>query len=72
MINIFNSHIDVSKYVLVQYFLSSKTSLRDAAWNLAIGQSVGNPSVRNEWETEELFENHSCKKQYLIKRRKKP
>ena len=60
MINIFNSHIDVSKYVLVQYFLSSKTSLRDAAWNLAIGQSVGNPSVRNEWETEELFENHSC------------
>jgi len=60
MINIFNSHIDVSKYVLVQYFLSSKTSLRDAAWNLAIGQSVGNPNVRNEWETDELFENHSC------------
>jgi len=60
MINIFNSHIDVSKYVLVEYFLSSKTSLRDAAWNLAIGQSVGNPNVRNEWETEELFENHSC------------
>jgi ribulose-bisphosphate carboxylase large chain len=60
MINIFNSRIDVSKYILVEYFLSSKTSLRDAAWNLAIGQSVGNPSVRNEWETEELFENHSC------------
>jgi len=60
MINIFNSRIDVSKYVLVEYFLSSKTSLRDAAWNLAIGQSVGNPNVRNEWETEELFENHSC------------
>lgn len=60
MINIFNSQIDISKYILVEYFLSSKTSLRDAAWNLAIGQSVGNPNVRNEWETEELFENHSC------------
>ncbi len=27
---------------------------------MAIGQSVGNPNVRNAWETDELFENHSC------------
>ena len=40
--------------------MSSSANLRDAAWNLAIGQSVGNPSVRNEWETDDLFENHSC------------
>jgi ribulose-bisphosphate carboxylase large chain len=60
MINIFNTSIDISKYILVEYFLSSQTSLRDAAWNLAIGQSVGNPNVRNEWETDELFLNHSC------------
>ena len=25
-----------------------------------VGQSVGNPNVRNEWETDELFEKHSC------------
>jgi ribulose-bisphosphate carboxylase large chain len=40
--------------------MTSGTNLKDAAWNLAIGQSVGNPSVRNEWETDEIFEKHSC------------
>ena len=57
---IFKDKIDFEKYILVDYYLSSQTSLRDAAWNLAIGQSVGNPNVRSQWETEELFENHSC------------
>jgi len=52
--------IDNDKYYIATYRMSSSTSLKDAAWNLAIGQSVGNPNVRNEWETEELFENHSC------------
>jgi len=57
---IYRTEVDTSKYVIVKYYLKSKTSLRDAAWNLAIGQSVGNPNIRNEWETDELFENHSC------------
>ena len=35
-------------------------NLRDAAWALAIGQSVGNPKVRNRWESDELFELSSC------------
>ena len=48
------------EYLVATYFLSSKTNLRDAAWALAIGQSVGNPNVRNDWETDELFERHSC------------
>jgi len=54
------NEIDNSKYILCNYYLSSKTTLRDAAWSLSIGQSVGNPNVRNHWETDELFENHSC------------
>ena len=57
---IFRKNVDTSKYILVTYFLESRTTLRDAAWNLAIGQSVGNPNVRNQWETDELFENHAC------------
>jgi len=57
---IFRKTIDQEKYFIAKYFLESKTNLRDAAWNLAIGQSVGNPNVRNRWETDELFENHSC------------
>jgi ribulose-bisphosphate carboxylase large chain len=35
-------------------------NLRDVAWDLAIGQSVGNPKVRNRWESDELFELSSC------------
>lgn len=56
----FRQKVDPAKYFIVEYYLASKTTLRDAAWALAIGQSVGNPNVRNEWETDELFENHSC------------
>jgi ribulose-bisphosphate carboxylase large chain len=60
--NIYRSRQDLEsgKYFCVTYQVSTNTSLDDVAWNIAIGQSVGNPSVRNEWETDELFENHSC------------
>lgn len=54
------NEIDSSKYLIATYDMESRTTLRDAAWDLAIGQSVGNPKVRNQWETEELFEHHSC------------
>jgi ribulose 1,5-bisphosphate carboxylase large subunit-like protein len=52
--------IDFEKYVVVTYILESTHSVRKAAFDLAIGQSVGNPNIRNEWETDELFENHAC------------
>lgn len=52
--------INSNDYYIATYEMSSSANLREAAWNLAIGQSVGNPSVRNEWETDALFENHSC------------
>jgi ribulose-bisphosphate carboxylase large chain len=57
--NIFQPEFISNKYFIATYFLESKTTLRDAAWELAIGQSVGNPNVRSEWETEDLFKNHS-------------
>ena len=60
MINIFRLQVDLEKYFIVKYYLKSETSLRDAAWNISIGQSVGNPNERSNWETDELFENHSC------------
>ena len=52
--------INLNDYYVATYEMSSSANLKEAAWALAIGQSVGNPSVRNEWETDELFENHSC------------
>lgn len=54
------SEIDLNKYFIATYDMKSSSSIKDAAWNLAIGQSVGNPNIRNEWETNELFESHSC------------
>jgi len=59
-VNIFTSNIDLTKYFVVKYFLVGKTSLRDAAWNLAIGQSIGNPNNRSVWETDQMFLDHSC------------
>lgn len=52
--------IDLNKYVIATYRLQAKDNAKNASLELAIGQSVGNPSVRNEWETPELFEKHSC------------
>lgn len=60
--NIYKNKSDINKenYVIVKYYLKSTTNLKEATWALAIGQSVGNPKVRNKWETEELFEKYSC------------
>ena len=59
MVNIFVKE-QPKNYFTVKYYLKSKTSLREAAWNLAIGQSIGNPNNRSIWETDEMFMNHSC------------
>jgi ribulose-bisphosphate carboxylase large chain len=60
--NLFVKQEDINSedYFVVTYQIKSDKNLRDAAWNIAIGQSVGNPNVRNRWETEDLFKNHSC------------
>lgn len=62
MVELFQKETDIdkTKYFIVEYFLEAKTSLRDAAWNLAIGQSIGNPSNRSVWETDQMFIDHSC------------
>jgi len=58
--NIFTRDIDPEDYIVARYWLTGRTSLREAAWQLAIGQSVGNPNVRSIWETDELFRDHSA------------
>jgi len=56
--HIFVKYIDPEKYIIVDYFLKSKISLKDAAYNIAVGQSIGNPVIRSSWETNELIKNH--------------
>ena len=60
--NIFRdiTEIDSDKYFIVNYFLEAKSNLKNAAWNLAVGQSIGNPNDRSVWETDEIIKNHSC------------
>lgn len=52
--------LDKNNYFVATYNVTTDKSLKDVAWNIAIGQSVGNPNVRNKWESEDLFTNHSC------------
>jgi len=54
------SEINLEDYFIATYKLETSSNLKEATWALAIGQSVGNPNVRNEWETDDLFLNHSC------------
>jgi ribulose-bisphosphate carboxylase large chain len=60
--NLFSSleEIDRDKYFIATYKAKSVTTLMSLAWDIAMGQSVGNPSIRNKWEDDELYENHSC------------
>lgn len=58
--NIYKKEIPTNS-VTVVYDVVSTVSLAAAAEAIAIGQSIGNPSVRNEFETPELIENHSAK-----------
>jgi ribulose-bisphosphate carboxylase large chain len=60
-VDIFAQSYDKGKYFAVKYFLESATSLRDAAWAVAVGQSIGNPNVRSRIETDSMIDNHCCK-----------
>jgi len=61
MSSLYRTSVDTNTHFIASFDLEAKTNLKDASWEIAIGQSVGNPNVRNSWETDELFENHSCK-----------
>lgn len=51
-------------HFIVTFEVKGTKPIRDVAWAIALGQSVGNPEVRNEWESKELFERHCCKVLY--------
>ena len=54
---LYNVSVDGDKYFIAKYLLKSNDMLK-AASGIAIGQSIGNPNVRLNSETEELLENH--------------
>ena len=58
---IFVNEIDSKKYFIVTYEMRALTTLKEAAYFLAIGQSIGNPIFRSKWENESLIAEHACK-----------
>ena len=61
MLDIYVDAVDPKEYFTATYKLKGN-DLQRAAFGLAVGQSVGNPSVRNEYETSELIS--PCGKDY--------
>lgn len=60
----FNSKEELKEthfFVSYRFIKHNNLFKEDVAYNIAIGQSVGNPNIRNKWETDDLFNNHSCK-----------
>ena len=57
MLDIYVDSVDPKEYFTVTYKLEGN-DLNRAAFALAVGQSVGNPSVRNEYETPELIDQY--------------
>ena len=61
MIDIYRETVP-ENHLSVLYYIESRTSLLAAAEGVAIGQTIGNPSVRIEqWETQEFLENYCAK-----------
>ena len=62
--------------IIATYYVSTidnRYSLFDLAWNLAVGQSIGNPNTRSLFETDDMLKTHSCKildkKEELVKKK---
>ena len=55
------NHKDNAKYFWAKYYVTTKTDLRTAAHEIAIGQSIGNPNKRSLWETDYMIENFCAK-----------
>jgi len=60
-LNLVREEKDLTTYFYVTYDVESTISVYDAGWNIAVGQSIGNPSKRSIWETDDMIEAFSAK-----------
>jgi len=60
-LDIIRDEKDFSRYFYVTYDVESSLNLKDLAFSLAIGQSIGNPNARSMWETSSMIEEFCCK-----------
>ena len=60
-LNLIREEKDLGRYFYVTYEVESTKSVYDAGWNIAVGQSIGNPTKRSVWETDEMIEAFCAK-----------
>ena len=60
-IDIVRDEKELGTYFYVTYEVESTVSVYDAGWSIAVGQSIGNPTKRSVWETDDMIENHCAK-----------
>ena len=60
-IDIVRDEKELGTYFYVTYEVESTVSVYDAGWNIAVGQSIGNPTKRSVWETDEMIEAYCAK-----------
>jgi ribulose-bisphosphate carboxylase large chain len=60
-IDLVRNEKDIARYFYVTYDVESTVSVYDAGWNIAVGQSIGNPTKRSVWETDEMLEDYCAK-----------
>jgi ribulose 1,5-bisphosphate carboxylase large subunit-like protein len=59
---LFEPSVDLEEHILATYYLESHSSdMYECARALAIGQSIGNPNVRNDYENELVFKRNLAK-----------
>jgi len=57
-VNILQERKDLDNYFYVRYHLKSATTVQDAAFDLAVGQSIGNPNMRRSEEHTSELQSH--------------
>lgn len=60
-LDIVQTNKNLKEYFYVTYSVTSATTVFDAAYDIAVGQSIGNPNVRSTWETPEMVEKYCAK-----------
>jgi len=59
---LFEPHVDEEEHILATYYMeSNRSDMFECARALAVGQSIGNPNVRNDYESEEVFSRNLAK-----------
>lgn len=61
MLDVMHDTKDLERYFYVKYYLTSTTNVKEAAWDIACGQSIGNPNKRSVWETPAMIETYCAK-----------